>query len=154
MYIYTLYNMIYHVYICIYIYMYVYIHSVYIYSSVYIYILHGFTWYVYIMYICDASIDPQMPPRHAETHRQAHPQSAQNASAALASKFPLPWRRYTSNSPGGLVIKIKGIFLIPPKKNRKNTTKKYGFCRNPNQKNMGFACFFLMGKGLELEKQL
>ena len=25
-----------------------------------VYILHGFTWYVYIMYICDASIDPQM----------------------------------------------------------------------------------------------
>ena len=86
-------------------------------------------------------------PRHAETHRQVHPQSAQNASAALASKFPLPWRRYTSNSPGGWSSRSRGFFLSP----RKNTTKKYGFCRNPSQKNMGFACFFcLMGKGLEL----
>lgn len=86
----------------------------------------------------------------AQTHRQVHPQSAQNASAALASKFPLPWRRYTSNSPGGWSSRSRGLFLSP-KKTKIQPPKSMETCRNPNQKNYGFRCFFfLMGKGLEL----
>ena len=150
MYIYTLYNMIYHVYICIYICMYIYIVCIYI-ACVYIYILHGFTWYVYIIYVYMWCIHRSAnAPRHAETHRQVHPQSAQNASAALASKFPLPWRRYTSNSPGGWSSRSRGFFLSQ-KKTKKHHQKVCKPVEIPTNKTMAFVCFvFFWGEGIRV----
>ena len=131
-----------YIYICMYIYI------VYIYS-VYIYILHGFTWYVYIMYICDASIDPQM--------RRDMPRRIGRLIRKVLKMLQLLWLQsfhflgdVTHQTHLAAGHQDQGDFSYPPKKNRKNTTKKYGFCRNPNQKNMGFACFFFNGEGIRV----